>query len=90
MFLTAANKCFEKLGKYEEEKAKLKIKHLEILNEFKAEQKKIKNRIKIIKNEAFELLSNLTMEKVALTNEIEVLRPKLEKLRLPKELLIKL
>ena len=65
MILTAENKCFEKLDEYEEKK--LKRKHIKIIDKFIAKLRKDKkNRIKIIKNEAFELLSDLTMTKVDL------------------------
>ena len=50
----------------------------------KLEQNKV-NRIEIINNEVFELLSNLTMKKVDLKNEIKILLLKLEELKPPKK-----
>ena len=44
LFLAAANKCFEGLDKYEEEKTKLKRKHTKIVEEFKAKLKKDKKK----------------------------------------------
>ena len=70
------------------EKTKLKRKHIKMTEEFKATLGKVKkNRIEIIKNEAFELLSNVTKKKVDLRNEVKILILELEELELPKKLI---
>ena len=83
MFLTAANKCFEK---YEEKKTKLKRKHKKMIKEFKEKLKKDKrNRVDTIQNENFKLLSYLDMEIRDLKNEVKILILELEELELPKK-----